>query len=379
MQWGDSFEPFKQSFFLPTCLLTEVPHKAAKSSSKSPTTSSVFPSTVARHQICDSWSWYDDCSSSDCPKSHIRVVCKRPGHQELSCPKRKFPVPPRRSDTASKDWLDDRQADFSSSTSQTFDQPPDPPASDMTGYRPSSPAPRFPLNSSLTSQLITLHAQLRQAPGPNAFTFRLPVPSQLNIPVWRIASYPDTPLCDFLEFGWPVGYSNDATPISSTRNHGSALSHPEVIDAYLARECELGATCGPISSNPLSHALTTSPLQIAYSRTGKPRVVVDLSFPHGYSVNAGIPSDTYLGEEFKLRLPGVDALLDIIRLKGRHCHLFKLDLSRAYRQLRIDQRDYHLLGFCHRGSFYFDIAPPFGLLPWCANALPTPSPSCFRN
>ena len=123
----------------------------------------------------------------------------------------------------------------------------------MTGYGPSNPVPRFPLISSLTSHLITLHAQLRKASGPNAFTFRLPVPSQLNILARRsrLSSYPDTPLCDFLEFGWPVGYSNDATPISSTRNHVSALSHPEVIDAYLARECELGATCGPFSSNPL--------------------------------------------------------------------------------------------------------------------------------
>ena len=56
-------------------------------------------------------------------------------------------------------------------------------------------------------------------------------------------------------------------------------------------------------------------------------VVVDLSFPQGYSVTAGIPTDTHLGEEFKLRLPGVDALLDIICLKGRHCHLFKLKAS----------------------------------------------------
>ena len=36
VQWGNSFEPFKQSFLLPTCLLTEAPHKAAKPSSKSP-------------------------------------------------------------------------------------------------------------------------------------------------------------------------------------------------------------------------------------------------------------------------------------------------------------------------------------------------------
>ena len=94
------------------------------------------------------------------------------------------------------------------------------------------------------------------------------------------------------------------------------------------------------------------PLQIAYSNTGKPRTVVDLSFPREYTVNSGIPTATYLGDNFKLRLPEVDVLLDIIRRKGRHCHLLKMDLSRAYRQLRIDPRDYHLLGFRHRNSLW---------------------------
>ena len=129
-------------------------------------------------------------------------------------------------------------------------------------------------------------------------------------------------LCDFLEFGWPVGYAIDETPVP-------ALSRPSVINSYLTHECELGATCSPLSSNLLSNNLTTSPLQIAFSSKGKPGVVVDLSFPRRSSVKSGIPADTYLGVDFKLRLPGVDALLDIIHLKGRHCHLFKMDLSRA--------------------------------------------------
>ena len=88
---------------------------------------------------------------------------------------------------------------------------------------------------------------------------------------------------------------------------------------------------------------------------------MDLSFPPGSSVDSGIPSDTYLGTPFVLRLPGVDALVDIIRSKGAGCHLFKKDLSRAYRQLRIDPRDAHLLGFRHNNHLYIDLAPPFGL------------------
>ena len=41
--------------------------------------------------------------------------------------------------------------------------------------------------------------------------------------------------------------------------------------------------------------------------------------------------------------------------------MLKKDLSRAYRQLSIDPRDHHLLGYQHRDNLYFDIAPPFGL------------------
>lgn len=94
---------------------------------------------------------------------------------------------------------------------------------------------------------------------------------------------------------------------------------------------------------------------------GQTRVVIDLSFSHGQSVNSGIPSDTYLGEPLTLRLPGIDALLALICTKGPGCHIFKKDFSQAYRQLRIDPRDYHYLGFHHDNHLYFDVAPPFGL------------------
>ena len=38
-----------------------------------------------------------------------------------------------------------------------------------------------------------------------------------------------------------------------------------------------------------------------------------------------------------------------------------MDLSTAYRPLRVDPRDCHLLGFRHRDAFCLDIAPPFRL------------------
>ena len=105
-------------------------------------------------------------------------------------------------------------------------------------------------------------------------------------------------------------------PKSTFKNHGSAMAEPDLIQSYLDKDCGLGATCGRFPANPLCTKLIISPLQIAHSRSGKSRVVVDLSFPSGFSVNDGIPKDSYLDESLGLRLPGTDALVAIILQKG---------------------------------------------------------------
>ncbi len=103
VKWGDNFEHLRQPFFTPSTLLPTAPAIAGKPSNKPTSTSTPSQPTIPRHQICDLWSWYNDCSASDCPKLHVCVVCKRSDHQALSCPKRKFPVPSRRTDPVSRD------------------------------------------------------------------------------------------------------------------------------------------------------------------------------------------------------------------------------------------------------------------------------------
>ena len=68
-----------------------------------------------------------------------------------------------------------------------------------------------------------------------------------------------------------------------------------------------------------------------------------------------------MGKPFKLRLPGIDRLVNFILEKGRHCLVFKKDLQRAYRQFPIDPKDYNLLGFSFQGRFYFETHCPFSL------------------
>ena len=103
VKWGDSFDHLKVQFLTPSSLLSEIaPRKVAKPPGNGESITAPPKPAIPRHQICDEWSWYNNCSSTDCPRQHVCVVCKRSDRQALACPKRKFPVPARRTDSPSQ-------------------------------------------------------------------------------------------------------------------------------------------------------------------------------------------------------------------------------------------------------------------------------------
>ena len=60
-------------------------------------------------------------------------------------------------------------------------------------------------------------------------------------------------------------------------------------------------------------------------------------------MNAGVDNDSYLGTEFAPTFPTVDTItLELMHL-GPGAHLYKIDISRAFRLLKIDPGDYDLL------------------------------------
>eukprot|EP00058_Branchiostoma_floridae_P002890 XP_002588378.1 hypothetical protein BRAFLDRAFT_63328 [Branchiostoma floridae] len=71
---------------------------------------------------------------------------------------------------------------------------------------------------------IELHELVYDSGTLNFQGLRLPVSSNLKIPVWRatLSQYHDSKVADFLEFGWPVGYTAATLPRSTARNHTSA-------------------------------------------------------------------------------------------------------------------------------------------------------------
>ena len=182
--------------------------------------------------------------------------------------------------------------------------------------------------------------------------------------MWRaaLASYHDAIVVDFLEFGWPINYVSPEAPKPVLQNHPSALLHPLDVTSFIAKEVSLSATAGPFETNPFSCCLMLSPLLTVPKKDSlSRRIVMDLSFPPEQSVNSGIPTDTYLGETYKLRLPGVDALVTLVQTFGSGSLLFKKDLRRAYRQIPIDPRDYHFLGYSWNDLIFFDTVFAFGL------------------
>ena len=60
---------------------------------------------------------------------------------------------------------------------------------------------------------------------------------------------------------------------------------------------------------------------------------MDLSWPPGASVNDGIPTDSYLGLDYKMQLPKIDDMANLVGSLPPGSFMFKTDLRRGYKQL----------------------------------------------
>ena len=139
----------------------------------------------------------------------------------------------------------------------------------------------------------------------------------------------------------------------STKDHG------EVIEAYLAAEVPTGRIIGPLSSS------TTSKVKVQINRlgvvpkghaSGKWRLITDLSFPEGQSINDGIDPLVC-----SLRYTTVDKVARAAGRLGVGTLLAKLDVCSAYCLIPVHPDDHPLLGFQWQGVQYVDGMLPFGL------------------
>ena len=204
---------------------------------------------------------------------------------------------------------------------------------------------------------------VRTVHAPNFSGAQIPIQTNLNLAKFEfyLEHYQDRIIVDFLRYGWPINCVG-SLPSSTFSNHPSAAKNSVFLRSYVHKELVHCSICRSFTSNPCDTDCVISPLLSVPKRDSDDlRVIHDLSFPEGFYVNVGIAKDSYRNEPFRLRLPGIERLVEFVNKEGRGCHIFKKDLSRGYHQIPVDLGDYHLLGFQVEGNFYFNSAFPFGL------------------
>lgn len=155
-------------------------------------------------------------------------------------------------------------------------------------------------------EFCTLYMKNKAWNLPNFLGARIPLKSNLIIPTWEkyLTDYHDKLLCQFLTYGWPVGYNANTPPKSVESNHASAEKHLSHVKKFLDVEISHNALVGPFSRAPFTPWCRVSPLMTRDKKdTDQKRIIVDLSFPKDESVNDAIDPSYHLGKDVTYTLP----------------------------------------------------------------------------
>lgn len=140
----------------------------------------------------------------------------------------------------------------------------------------------------------------------------------------------------------------------------SAAEHPEVVQIYLDAECTRGRMLGPF---PRAAQASLPPCHINRfgvipkgRNSGKWRLITDMSYPPGHSVNDGILPDLC-----SLTYTSVERVAEAIAVHPPGALLAKIDVESAYRLVPVHPLDRPLQAVIWNGALYVDLMLPFGL------------------
>ncbi len=138
-------------------------------------------------------------------------------------------------------------------------------------------------------------------------------------------------------------------------NWPSALEYSEDVSHTIDQDLVNGRVVGPWTSPPTSGYIA-SPIG-AFKRAGtdKIRVIHDLSFPPGQSINDHIDPEMYT-----LQYITVDMVAQRCASYSQPGWLAKSDLSNAFKHIVVDPSQWENLGFTWQGKYYCHTVLPFG-------------------
>ena len=220
------------------------------------------------------------------------------------------------------------------------------------------------MDYNLCKDPVKLHNHVRSFGSPNFLGARVQVNHTMNLELLDVLAegYWDWQLPLLLRCGFPMDFKGNAADLKNAMaSHASALQFPDHVTAYLHDEIKHQAVYGPFITKPFGDKTHISPFITRHKPdSDKKRVIIDLSWPDKASVNYFTSSNNYLGTAFKLYYPSIDTYTDRLRKLGKGALLHKIDLSRAFRQLKVDPYDYPLLCLEWKGQYYVDASYAFG-------------------
>ena len=157
--------------------------------------------------------------------------------------------------------------------------------------------------------------------------------------------------------GFRIGANPEALLRPASRNMLSAQQHPDVISEYLQSETQKLNILGPFPPHKLQEVHINRFRVIPKKhQPGKWRLITDLSFPEGASVNDAI--DPRL---CSLKYVTVEQVAKKAMQLGIGSLIAKIDIKSAYRLIPVSPLDRHYLGMQWEGQVYVDGMLPFGL------------------
>ena len=140
--------------------------------------------------------------------------------------------------------------------------------------------------STLFPREASIYKEVLAKGCPNYRGAQVPV-SALPLKTWeeKLKDFEDTQLVSFMKYGWPTGFEGSEPPDLLQDNHGSARRRPEHVAGYVDTEIRMGALGGPFRQLPFTWLRLNPMLTREKKEPGRFRVILDLSFPWGDSVN----------------------------------------------------------------------------------------------
>ena len=152
------------------------------------------------------------------------------------------------------------------------------------------------------------------------------------------------------------------TPLGEPDNHKSVYLNIDATSEKIQTEIDSGRVAGPFDAPPFQ-PFYVSPLGLIPKKSpGEWRLIQNLSFPKGTSVN-----DCMSDEHKRVSYEDFDHVMLIIQRLGRGCWIAKSDMAHAFKLLPVDPESYKFLGFKFKNKYFYDKTMVMGAANSCSN------------